>query len=99
MRVEREPMRLVHPLREPGERSVGDVDHCVAAMADEVRVTEGPKVVEGRTVARVHVLDDAEITEALQHAVHRRRGDAPLSPRDRRDQIVSGEVRVGLDEH
>ena len=78
MSVEREPVRFIHLLREPCERAVRDVDHRIAAMAHEMGMTAFTEVVEGRTVARVHVLDDPDLAEALQHSVDSRWGDSLL---------------------
>ncbi len=98
MGVEREAVGLVDLLRQPGEGAVGDVDHGVAAVADEVGVAGVAQVVERGAVAGMDVLDDADLAEALQHPIHRRRRDAGLSTPDRFDQIVRGQMAVGLDE-
>jgi hypothetical protein len=98
MGVEREAVGFVDLLCQAGERAVGDVDHGVAPVADEVSVPGVAQVVERGAVTGMDVLDDADVAEALQHPVHRRRRDPGLSTPDRFDQIVCGEVAVGLDE-
>ncbi len=56
------------------------------------------QVVERGAVTGMDVLDDADLAEALQHPIHRRRRDARLPAPDRFDQIVRSEMAVGLDE-
>ncbi len=92
-------MRLIDLLREPGERSVGDVDHGVAPMADEVGMARCAEVVEGGAIPGVDVLDDTDLAETLQHPIHRRRGDPLLPPAHCVDQVVSSEVGIGVEEH
>ncbi len=99
MGVESEPVRLVDLLREPCECTVRDVDHRVAAMAHEMGMTAFTEVVEGRPVARVHVLDDPDLAEPLQHSVDSRWGDPLLAAADCGDEVVSGEMGVGLEKH
>src|SRR5207344_1870517 len=71
VRVEGEAMRLIDLLREPGEGPVGDIDHGVAPMTDEVGMARCAQVVEGGAVPGVDVLDDTDLAETLQHPIHR----------------------------
>ncbi len=98
MGVEGEAVRLVDLLRQARERAVGDVDHRVAPVADEVGVTGIAQVIERGAVTGMDVLDDADLAEALQHPIHGRRRDAGLPAPDRFDQIVRSEVVVCLHE-
>ena len=67
--VQSEPVRLVDATGEAGEGAVLDVDDRAALVADEMGVAVLAQVVEGRAVAGVHVLHDAELAESLEHAV------------------------------
>jgi hypothetical protein len=49
--------------------------------------------------AGVYVLHDLELIEALQHPVDRGRGDAGRAPLDLGDDVVGGEVAVGVEQH
>ncbi len=92
-------MRLIDLLREPGEGPVGDVDHGVAPMTDEVGMARCAQVVEGGPVPRMDVLDDTDFAETLQHPIHRRGRYPLLPPAHCIDQVVSSEMGIGVEEH
>ena len=90
--VEREAVRLVDlrasPASAPSSMSMTAPHRWQTRWAWPVLA----QVVEGRAVAGVHVLDDAELAESLQHPVHGRRRDARRAPA-RRTSIRSSAVR------
>jgi hypothetical protein len=78
-----------------GLRNIGD---GTAIGAHEVCMGVVAKVVERGTATGMHVLQNVDLVEALEHPVHRRRGDAGRSTFDFVDQIVCGEMVVGFGE-
>ncbi len=98
MGVQSEPVRLVDAAGEAGEGAVLDVDDRAALMAHEMGVAVLAQVVERRSVACVHVLDDAELAEALEHAVHGRRRHARSASFDDVDDVIGREMTIGLEQ-
>ena len=73
VRLEGELVGLVDSAGQAVEHPVRQVDDRAALVAHQVGVTAFAEVEEGGAGARMDVLDDLELVEALQHPVDRRR--------------------------
>ncbi len=96
--VQGEAVGLVDATSEAGQGPVLDVDDRTALVADEVGVAVLAQVVEGRAVAGVHVLDDPELAESLEHAVDGRGCDARSPSLEHVDDAIGRQMTLGLEQ-
>jgi len=97
-RLEREAELGVQPPPECFEHLIRHLDHRIAALAHEMVVGVVDKVVHGRTVAEVDVVDDAEPFEVLEEAVDGRFVDVGKEGLDPSGELCSRGVVSVVDE-
>jgi hypothetical protein len=86
-------------LSDLGEVIVDDVDDRPTSVADQVGVAAFAEVIDRRPDTGVDVLDQIELAQSLDHAIHGGGRDARQPYGDLADQVFGSEMVIAFGEH